>query len=59
MNKQPSGFSFDPVIPDAAKVYECPICLCLIKGAIELPCEHLSCEECLVFYEIKQLERDE
>ena len=45
----PSGFPFELV--NKVKEYECPICLSLIKDATELPCTHLMCKACLVFYE--------
>ncbi|XP_066925595.1 tripartite motif-containing protein 30A-like [Clytia hemisphaerica] len=52
----PNGFPFETVGPER-KEFECPICLCIIKNATELPCEHLMCKECLEHYEKEQNER--
>ena len=49
----PSGFPFKMV--NEEKKYECPFCLMLMKNATELTaCFHLSCKECLAFYESVQ-----
>ncbi|XP_066933840.1 uncharacterized protein [Clytia hemisphaerica] len=60
MNSVPAGFPFETAGPDR-KEFECAICLCIIRNATELPCEHLMCKECLEHYEkeqISQAERD-
>eukprot|EP00111_Clytia_hemisphaerica_P020402 TCONS_00060111-protein len=59
MNKVPTGFAFKAVEGQGDKEFECPICLCLIKGATELTCEHLMCGECLLHYEKGQTEKAE
>ena len=56
MDSVPSGFPFETVGPER-KEFECPICLCIIRNAIELPCEHLMCKECLEHYEKEQIEK--
>ncbi|XP_066932108.1 uncharacterized protein [Clytia hemisphaerica] len=59
IHKVPTGFAFKVVEGQEDKEFECPICLCLIKGATELPCEHLMCGECLLHYEKGQTEKAE
>ncbi|XP_066922852.1 uncharacterized protein, partial [Clytia hemisphaerica] len=59
INKVPTGFAFRAVEGQGDKEFECPICLCLIKGATELPCEHLMCGGCLLHYEKGQTEKAE
>ena len=56
INAVPTGFAFTVAGPEK-KEFECPICLCLIKDAIELPCEHLMCKDCLLHYEKEQKEK--
>ena len=53
----PSGFPF--IMVNEITEYECPICLSLIETATELPCTHLMCEACLVFYENGEVEKHE
>ncbi|XP_066920203.1 TNF receptor-associated factor 6-like [Clytia hemisphaerica] len=45
-----SGFQFEIAGP-GLKELECPICLGIVRNAIELPCEHLMCKACLEHYE--------
>ena len=59
MGDIPTGFAFIVVEGQGDKEFECPICLCLIKGATELPCEHLMCGDCLLHYEKGQTEKAE
>ena len=59
MEKVPTGFAFKAVGGQGDKEFEGPICLCLIKGATELPCEHLMCGNCLLHYEKGQIEKAE
>ena len=54
MENIPSGFPFIAVNGEESKEFECPICLCIIKGATELSCEHLMCGDCLIHYENEQ-----
>ena len=51
----PSGFQFKTIAE--FKEYECPICLMLIKNAIELPCTHLVCKACVEYYEDGEVQK--
>lgn len=42
----PGGYEF-VVAGTPIREHECPICLYLIKNAVELPCAHTLCGECL------------
>ncbi|XP_066922484.1 uncharacterized protein [Clytia hemisphaerica] len=54
----PTGFQFE-VAGTERKEFECPICLCIIRNATELPCEHLMCKDCLEHYEKGQIDKSE
>ena len=56
MSSIPTGYQNELVGPDK-KLFECPICLCIIKRATELPCEHLMCADCLLHCEKEEMER--
>ncbi|XP_066927874.1 uncharacterized protein [Clytia hemisphaerica] len=56
MKLSPTGFQFEVDGPDR-KMFECPICLCIMRKATELPCEHLMCHDCLFHYEEGQKEK--
>ena len=53
----PSGFPF-VLAGEEINEFECPICSLLIRNATELKCEHLFCEDCLLYYEKDQLDKD-
>ena len=40
------GFDFE-VVGQYAKEFECPICLLLLRDAMDLNCSHTLCESCL------------
>ncbi|XP_066926529.1 uncharacterized protein [Clytia hemisphaerica] len=46
----PTGFQFE-IAGTERKEFECPICLCIMRNATELPCEHLMCQDCLEYFE--------
>lgn len=50
------GYDFE-VIGDIGKDFECPICLLLIKEAVELPCAHVFCKLCLENWQANPMER--
>ena len=56
MESIPTGFQFE-IAGAERKEFECPICLCIIRNATELPCEHLMCKDCLEHYEKGQIEK--
>ena len=56
MNSIPTGYQNEIAGLDK-KLFECPICLCIIRKATELPCEHLMCGECLIYYENEEINR--
>ena len=56
INAVPTGFQF-VVAGQDRKEFECPICLCIIRDATELGCEHIMCGKCLERYEQDQKER--
>ena len=58
MSSIPTGYQNEIAGPDK-KLFECPICLCIIKRATELPCEHLMCADCLLHCENEELVRVE
>lgn len=40
------GYDF-VLVGNAIKEFECPICLFLIKEAVQLPCTHAFCSSCV------------
>eukprot|EP00111_Clytia_hemisphaerica_P005610 TCONS_00016308-protein len=56
MSVIPTGYQNEIAGPDK-KLFECPICLCIIRKATELPCEHLMCSDCLLHYENEEIQR--
>ena len=57
MNTIPTGFQNEIAGAMDKKLFECPICLCLIRRATELECHHLMCEDCLVMTEQEEMEK--
>ena len=57
MDSIPTGFSNEVTGTTDKKLFECPICLCLIRNATELPCQHLHCADCLIFYEKEEMDK--
>ena len=49
LRPQTGGFPFEMVDDQQLlhKQFECPICLMIVREAIELPCHHLMCSSCL------------
>jgi len=54
INAVPTGFQF-VIAGQERKEFECPICLCIIRDATELGCEHIMCGKCLERYEHDQI----
>ena len=58
MAEQPTGFQFDAA-GEMTKEWECSICLMIIRDVVDLPCNHIYCEQCLEYHEDKVCPREE
>ena len=47
------GYAFETKYP-AVRSDQCPLCKCLIRQVVELPCDHGFCQECLQDLEEKE-----
>lgn len=51
-----TGYDYE-LVDKLIKELECPICFLLMRDAVELPCGHSLCSECLDQWELKTAEQ--